>query len=151
MKTARQVSPQFETWESNAVMYQQGTIRHFGQKKIGYWNSHTDLGYVIQLSSYTVEYKYRITNRKTMVIAIDIVEQQYPQEHFKACIVVAKTNNRIVYVKWVKYEDVPMACINASIPEEHGDLRQYIDADNLIVDPKHLVSVCLHQFDELWS
>lgn len=151
MNMAKPVLSQFETWKSNAVMYQQGSIRHFGLRKIGYWNSHTDLGYIVQLSSYSVEYKHRITNRKTMVIVVDMVEQQYIQEHFKACIVVAQTSNRITYVKWVKYEDVPMACINASMPGEYGDLRKYVDENNLLKDPKHIVSVCLHQFEELWS
>lgn len=139
------------TWVSNAVQFSHKVTKHFGPKKIGYQNSLTDLGYVEQLSLYEGILKHRHTERKIYVVVVEIVAQEYEQHKFKACVVVARKGKYIKYVRWTEYEQVPMACVNASIPGIQGELRQYIDSDQLLIDPKHLVSVCLHHFDEVWG
>jgi len=150
MNMAKQASFRSEL-KSKTVLFGIACTKHFGSRKIGYWNSHTDFGYVVQLSLYTVAYKHRVTNRKVFVIVMDMLQEQYDQEQSKYCIVVAKLRDKLQYIKQVKYEHVALACVNASVPEEQGDLEEYVDENNLLKDPRHIVSVCLHHFDELWS
>lgn len=134
-------------WESNAVKFGQICTRHF-HKGIGYENSGTDRGYIHQLSLFSVNYTYKLTRRKTYVIIIEMVDQQYEQTKFPACIVVSKVDKTLHFVKRVHHESVPVEAINAL--SHGGDLHTFVDEDNLIKLPKHIVCVCLHQFDELW-
>lgn len=144
------VSPQ-SNWKNSAIEFSLVLTKHFGSRKVGYENSATDKGQVIQLGLYRAIPLHNNSKRIIYVVTIDMVEQQYEQHNFKACVVVAHNNNQIQFVKWINHEQIPATCITASLLGEIGDLRQYVDRNNLLILPKHIVSVCLHHFDELWS
>jgi len=149
--TTKQVLSQFKgiTWKSDVVHFKQESIRHFSHSKVGYENNIEDQGIIHQLSIYATEFRNRKPLREIYVITIDLVVPQ-PKKGFKSCIVVAISKRQPVFIKRVTYEDVPKACLHASLIGESGDLKQYVDGKT-ILNAKEIVGVCLVQFDELWD
>lgn len=149
MKSSKSNVPQ-KDWTNSAVGFNLLRTVHF-HKKIGYENSSTDKGNLIQVSYYIVSPLHKETHRKVFVAVLDIVEQQYEQDIFPTCVVVSSILGTIAYLKRVHHHEIPATCIEACMSGYHGERTKFVDKDNHLILPKNIVSVALHHLDELWS
>lgn len=139
-------------WKNSAISYSPMRTSHY-IRGLGYENSFTDKGLVHQIQIFEVHKAHTKEKaiKRVFIGILDMVAQQYEQEEFPTCVIAASINGRITFVQRVHHQFVPATVLKAFSLGEIGDKLLFIDENNHLRLPKNIVSVVLHQIDELWS
>lgn len=111
-------------------------------------NSATNHGKLCQVSLFYIDQLETATSRKIYIITLDILEEysEKPLEP-KEIIIIGVKNKKIEYLRWCGVRESKQF-MDEALELETGDLQEYLDGNQRIKLPKHIVSQVLMN---VWS